>query len=200
MNFGFDIDGVLYPWHMLVWKWYVDKTGENISMVDFWKYPHGHVANNEGQSWVTEMVKNPIPYTNQPVHAGVIRAVKYIANHYADNIYYITGRPVHVKDATRDWLKESRLPFADNLIFADEYELDMLEFGKIEGKIAAVIGTDCSYYVEDRPKYLEMIPYFATTFIMNTPCNQYREFDNCYRIDDLDEIPVFLDQFGELKR
>jgi uncharacterized HAD superfamily protein len=195
MNFGFDIDGVLYPWHMLVWKWYVDKTGENISMVDFWKYPNGHVANNEGSPWVTEMVKNPLPYIAQPVHAGVLRAVKYIANHYADTIYYITGRPLHVRNATRDWLKHNRLPFAENLIFADEYELD-----GVKGKEAAVIGTDCSYYVEDRPKYLETIPMFATTFIMNTPYNQYREFDGCYRIDDLDEIPVFLDQFGELKR
>ena len=196
MNFGFDIDGVLYPWHALVWKWYVDNIGTiKISMVDFWKNPGGLVAISEGSYWVTEMVKNPIPYTSQPVHAGVLRAVKYIANHYADNIYYITGRPVHVRDATQDWLKENRFPFAENLIFGDEYELD-----GVKGKEAAVIGTDCSYYVEDRPKYLETIPLLATTFIMNTPYNQYREFDGCYRIDDLDEIPVFLDTFGEVKR
>jgi len=194
MNFGFDIDGVLYPWHALVWKWYVKNIGIKVSMVDFWK-PDGLVAKSEGSPWVIEMVANAEHYTSQPVHAGVLRAVKYIANHYADNIYYITSRPIHVWNRTKDWLIANRLPFAENLIFAEEYE-----FEGIVGKVAAVIGTDCSYYVEDSPKYLEMIPYFATTFIMNSPENQYREFDGCYRIDDLDEIPVFLDTFGEVKR
>jgi len=195
MNFGFDIDGVLYPWHVEVWKWYIDKTGENMSMTEFWKYPDGHVAKNEDQSWIIEMVNNPVPYVSQPINIEVLNSVRHIADHYANNIYYITSRPTKVKDVTRQWFEASRLPFAENLIFADEYELD-----GVKGKEATVLGTKCSYYVEDRPKYLETLPLFSTVFIMNTPYNQWREFNGCYRIDDLNEIPAHLDRFGVKKQ
>jgi hypothetical protein len=167
MRLGFDIDGVLYPWHEEVWKWYVRRNGEPISFIEFWRWPGGWVARNEGTAIVKSLVKETLPYVSAGINEVDVSIVNDIANEFFDDIYYITSRPENLHYDTSKWLKESGFPFADNLIMADGNG----------GKIQVVKDTGCNYYVEDRPKYLELLPEVTKAFKMIRPYNMYKMFD-----------------------
>lgn len=186
MIFGFDLDGVLYPWHYVAWEWYRDLTNdEGMDFYDFWKYPDGWVANNEGSYVVEAMVKNKKNYTKSPMSHYVREAVYNIANKYADKIYYITGRPTHVKDITRKYLMDSRMPQAENLYFSDENG----------GKLEIIKELGCDYYAEDRPKYLEILPEVTKVFAVVAPYNTYKKWD-AYVVHHVMEIADILEKIN----
>jgi len=186
--FGFDIDGVLYPWHIIAWKWWKERTGNSTtSFHEFWKYPGGWVAENEGTQLVLDMVAHKPNYTSAPISPYVHQAVWDIAENYADKIYYITGRPTHIKDATRQYLLDNKMPQAKNLYFSDENG----------GKLEIIKSLGCDYYVEDRPKYLEILPQITTVFAIICPYNMYREWD-AITIHHVMEIPRILDSIEEI--
>lgn len=187
MIFGFDLDGVLYPWHFVAWEWYKRTVGDrNMSFDDFWKYPDGWVSNHQESDIVAEMVKDEANYIAVPYSPYVLGTVQDIANNYADKIYYITGRPTAVKDATRKHL--IKLPQAENLYFSDENG----------GKLQIIKELGCDYYAEDRPKYLEILPAVTSVFAVTTPYNTYREW-NAIRISHVTEIPEHLERLNESK-
>jgi uncharacterized HAD superfamily protein len=189
MIFGFDLDGVLYPWHLVAWHWYKNNTDDkNISFDDFWKWPGGWVAENEGSQTVLDMVNDAENYTSIKISHHVFNAVWNIANKHASTIYYITSRPVAVKDATRKYLIDNNMPQAKNLYFADEHG----------GKPLLVKDLECDYYAEDRPKYLEVLPEITSVFVVTTPYNTYREWD-AIRVHHVMEIPEILESLNELQ-
>lgn len=181
---GFDIDGVLYPWHEEIWKWYTKRNGEDISFYDFWKYPDGWVSRNEGTAIVRALVKETLPYVSAKASEADVSIVNDIAKNLVDEVYYITSRPKKLHYDTATWIKDSGFPFADNLIMADENG----------GKVKVVKDTKCNFYVEDRPKYLELLPVVTDVFKMTTPYNTYKKF-NAIPIGNLVEVYYYLDQW-----
>ena len=176
MRIGFDIDGVLYPWHEEVWKWYVRRNGEPISFIEFWKYPDGWIAKNEGSAVVKAMVKETLPYVSAPANEADVSVMHDITKFF-DDIYYITSRPEHLHYDTAQWLRKNDFPFADNLIMADGNG----------GKVQVVKDAQCNFYVEDRPKYLEILPEITQVFKMTRPYNMYRKF-NAITVGSLFEV------------
>ncbi len=188
MIFGFDLDGVLYPWHYVAWQWFKETTAdEDMGFEDFWKWPGGWVAENEGTQTVLDMVNDAKNYTSVQISPYVFDAVWNIANNHADKIYYITSRPTVVKDSTRKYLIDNNMPQAENLYFSDENG----------GKPQIVGELECDYYAEDRPKYLEILPQITSVFVVTTPYNIYREWD-AIRIQHVMEIPKILENINEL--
>ncbi len=188
MIFGFDLDGVIYPWHKYAWEWYVKRTGNEISFNDFWKYPDGFVPSNDTSDIVKEMVDESETYWMHPVSPFVSHAVQKIGV-MADSVWYITSRPTWVKEKTAEWLQTQGFPFSNQLLFADEYG----------GKYRAVMGAKCDYYAEDRPKYLEVLPEITNVFIITTPYNTYKEFDGV-RVNHVMEIPSILERDNGFQR
>jgi len=182
MILGFDVDGVLYPWHEEAWKWYLNHKKKSISFIDFWKYPNGLVATLEGSPIVKEMVSAILPYISAPHNNVDASIVSSLAN-VVSKIYYITSRPHHVAYDTQKWLADSGFPQADNLIMAD----------KNGGKFAVVKDVKCDYYVEDRPKYLETLPAITYVFQMIRPYNTYKVFD-AHKVGNLYEVYDVLTQ------
>lgn len=183
MRIGFDIDGVLYPWHEEVWKWYVNRNGSRISFIDFWKYPDGWVAKNEGSAIVKALVKEDLPYVSAKPSKADVSIVTEIAR-LVDEVWYITSRPKNLHYDTAKWLKDNEFPFADNLIMADENG----------GKVKVVKDKKCDIYVEDRPKYLELLPEVTTVVKMTRPYNMYDVFD-AYPIGNLYELYDYIKFF-----
>ena len=188
MILGFDIDGVLYPWHKEVWKWYSRRNKEHVSFYEFWKWPNGWIANNEGSSVVKAMVSETLPYVSAKADDTDVSVVNDIAELFIDEIYYITSRPKKLHYDTEKWLSDSGFPFVDNLIMADGNG----------GKVKVVEDVGCDYYVEDRPKYLEVLPKITTVFQMTQPYNSYRLFD-AHIIGNLVELYQYLDAWGVRK-
>lgn len=195
MILGFDIDGVLYPWHEEVWKWFIRRGGESrwgdgtpISFYEFWKWPNGWIANNEGSDIVKKLVKETLPYVSAKANEADVSIVNDIAEKFADKIYYITSRPMQLQYDTTKWLRDSEFPFVDNLIMADGNG----------GKVKVVKDVGCDYYVEDRPKYLEILPEITTVFQMTQPYNAYKIF-NTHIIGNLVELYQDLEAWGVKK-
>ncbi len=189
MIFGFDIDGVLYPWHLIAWDWYKRTTGDvSMSFEEFWTFPDGWVPKHDDSKLVKEMVMAKENYTAIPISPYVYTAVWNIADNYADKIYYITGRPTAVKDDTRKYLKDNKMPQADNLYFSDENG----------GKLQIIKKLGCDYYAEDRPKYLEILPEITSVFAVTAPYNTYREWD-AIRVPHVMQIPEELEKIDGTK-
>lgn len=187
MILGFDLDGVLYSWHEEIWKWY-NRRNEHVSYYEFWRWPNGWVARNEGSSIVKTMVNETLPYVSAKASKADVSVVNDIAEKFADKIYYITSRPERLHYDTAKWLKDSGFPFVDNLIMADGNG----------GKVKVVKDVGCDYYVEDRPKYLEILPEVTKVFRMVTPYNTYKIFD-AYTIGNLVELYHYFDQWCKEK-
>jgi hypothetical protein len=183
MILGFDIDGVIYPWHEEAWKWFNRKlpNDEHISFIDFWKYPEGFVAKNEGTEIIKQMVADTFTYVRRRPDPVMVDTIQYIADNIVDEIYYITSRPHTTSFDTRIWLKHGEFPFHENLIMAD----------KNGGKVNTVKEVGCDYYVEDRPKYLEQLPAVTKVFQMIRPYNLYKIFD-AIRIGNFIELVAHL--------
>jgi uncharacterized HAD superfamily protein len=179
MVYGFDIDGVLYPWHVLAYRWYNAAYGTNMTFDYFWKYPDGFVSANEGSRSIEKMVKNPVLYTRKLPHL-ILNSLQFIADKYASNIYYITSRPEHVRDATRNWLIENHVPYAHNVVFVNGSKRD------------AVASYGCTYFAEDRPKHLDELEDITNLFIVNTPYNSFKEWQG-FRINHIMQIPDIID-------
>lgn len=182
-TFGFDLDGVLYPWHLMAWDWYKHTQNDDISFDEFWTYPDGWMATHEGEPIITQMVEEHSLYISSPISPYVHSAVWNIADNYADKIYYITGRPTAVKDITLKYLIDSKLPQAENLYLSDENG----------GKLEIIDELGCDYYAEDRPKYLEILPQVTTVFAVTAPYNTYREWD-AIRVSHVMQIPEYLER------
>ena len=190
MILGFDIDGVLYPWHEEVWKYYLRGDREYISFIDFWKYPGGWVAENEGSPIVEALVRADLPYISYKPPLADISIIDDIARlKQIDEIWYITSRPRQLQYDTAKWLKDFEFPFADNLIMADENG----------GKVKVVSDKKCDLYVEDRPKYLELLPKVTSVVKMIRPYNTYTVFD-AYPIGNLYELHDYIKFFITCKK
>lgn len=128
------------------------------------------------------MVNETLPYVSARASKADVSVVNDIAEKLVDEIYYITSRPKKFSYDTAKWLRDNEFPFADNLIMADENG----------GKVKVVKDVGCDYYVEDSPKYLEVLHEITTVFRMVTPYNTYKTF-NAYTIGNLVELYDHLD-------
>lgn len=185
MVVGFDIDGVLYPWHERIWEWYKDNHNENMTFKDFWRVPDGFIAKHEGTILVDNLVQIPFIYNNTIVNESVVNAVKRI-NNISTNIYYITARPTELKRATKKWLKTNGFPRPENLVFSDD-------FG--DGKVTAVKRFGCNYYVEDRIGHaLDISESGIPVFLVNQPYNIGHEINNnIKRVQDVQDVADILE-------
>jgi hypothetical protein len=59
MSFGWDIDGVLYPWHDYAYEQAKLSLGD-ITFDEFWHPTDGWVVNNEGSTLMMNIVNNPL--------------------------------------------------------------------------------------------------------------------------------------------
>lgn len=178
---GFDIDGVLYPWHEIVHEYYGDILAPGVNFFDFWKVPDGWMTQHEGTVGVKNMVHDPLMYTKRSIRPDFLKAVNEVAE-MVDELWYITMRPPDCKTDTSMWLKRNRLPSFKNLIF---------EPGTEKSEHVAKLGV--SIYVEDRPVHInDLIPVecLTTLVVVNTPYNMTMDLpEKCVRINSVLELP-----------
>ena len=180
----FDLDGVLYPWHEEVWKWYNNRSTNNISFIEFWKYPNGWIHKNEGTAIVKALVNETLPYVSAKAKESDVSIVDDIVKDFNAEIYYITSRPERFHYDTAKWLKDSKFPFTDNLIMADGNG----------GKVKVVKDVGCDIFVEDRPKYLTALAEVTNVVKVVTPYNTYEAF-HAHPIGNLVELYNYIDHF-----
>lgn len=171
MKVGFDIDGVLYPWHELIWLYY-SKLPEYklINESKFWNV----FVPQMDEDQINEMLNLPF-YDVLPPYPDTILLIKMLQTMNAD-IYYISSRPVNMFNLTEDWFEKYNLPFL-NLYFT-------VRFSKSD-VIKQLGGLD--FYFEDQLKHSEDITKNTDTLVFlrdRVYNNVFYEYKNVLRYED----------------
>jgi len=153
MRIGFDIDGVLYPWHKYALNHLKRFNGEKISYDEFWSNPLEYYPDD-----VYGEIARIIEYYNQErlTYSIYERLYKLSRNH---EIFYVTSRPENCKEITKKWALESELPCLDNLYIAKD-------------KDPIIKDLHLDYYIEDLPKVVDKIKEHTKVLLINQPWNR----------------------------
>lgn len=181
MSFGFDIDGVLYPWHDYVFEASQPYIG-NMTLEEFWNPIGGWWGRQEGTIFMQNMVSNPLLYYKQNINNDIVKALHEIQEITGHSFCYITGRPKSIYLDTVKLLTRSGVPDHDMLFFTEQGE----------SKERLIKEKKCTYFVEDRPKHVLEVNKHTFVFLVDHLYNAGMEFKNTMRINSVTDIPDIL--------
>ena len=181
MSFGFDIDGVLYPWHDYVFEASKPYTG-NMTPEEFWNPDGGWWVRQENTIFMQNMVNNPLLYYKEEISDSIVDALHKIQEITGHDFCYITGRPSDVYLETAKLLARSGVPNHDMLFFT----------GHRASKEHLVKERKCTYFVEDRPKHVLEVNEHSFVFLVDHLYNEGMEFKNTLRVSSVTDIPDIL--------
>lgn len=152
INIGIDIDGVIYPWHYSIYKYFTEFKNFIGTQYEFWKY--FNTLSKEEQHYFVEL---PFIYSDTTPHEDVLNTLPLLAE--LGEIYYITHRPSAVKYQTEKFFLKYNLPFSENLIFTDD-------------KVTFIRLKNIKYFVDDLPKNIEDVSGITKAYLFKAPHNK----------------------------
>lgn len=139
MNIGFDLDGVLYPWHEAVTQYLeIYKKNLNVSYKDLWSDPYKYLSEEE---W-DYLASIPTVYETHVPQQKALDLLNKLDKE-GHSIFYITHRwSSDVMRVTERYLSKYNFPQRNNLISTKD-------------KGQAVRSHEIDLFVEDKPETLE---------------------------------------------
>jgi len=178
--FGFDIDGVLYPWHELAYEWAIEALHEDISFDDFWR-KGGFVSQNEGSIFLNNMVRNPLLYNKRSIPPYIVDAAWKISDIFEGKICYITSRPAGIEADTMSWVHRNKLPRPEMIFFSKNMPKDT---------IVKEIGV--THFVEDHHKYITQLEPIVQLYVIDMIYNEHMKLSTAIRVNDISDIPALI--------
>jgi hypothetical protein len=176
MNLGFDLDGVLHPWHEGVWKLLKGRGYIDSSFEQFWSNWTEWKENN--RILFMNMVNDPLMYSTQAPYYGADKMLQELKDR-GHKIWYITQRPSHLDFTTKAWAKRWKLPNYENLIRVET------------SKKKAVIEKEIDLFVEDAIRHAEELNGFTKVILVKRPYNVevHDKFDT---VDSVLEVTKYI--------
>ena len=177
-NIGFDIDGVLYPWHTAV-DTYLKAYCNIDAGIDLWKNPLKYIS----PQFADNLCRMEDLCTKFIPDKDMLDVLWKLSEKH--NIYYITSRPDDVKTATEMYFQKYGFPQNYNLTFTKDksfwvkyYEIDL--------------------FVEDRDKFALELKDITNVVLVRQPWNEelWSDFAN---IRHIGELPKLLEAYAERK-
>lgn len=184
MNYGFDLDNVVYSF-VRAFNNHLSKTvGSNIAYEDIKDYYwHNAIDGLSENQFFTELDRFGCSggYLNLKLIKNAVSVIT-ILDEIADDIYFVTGRPAYAKEDTekalkRDFqLKHSGLHFSHG----DDHKADAINS----------LGIDV--FVEDAPHYAMSIAENtgAIVYLMDAPYNQQVSHPKITRVNSWFELLI----------
>jgi uncharacterized HAD superfamily protein len=151
MNIGIDIDGVLYPWHYSVYKYFTEFKNFIGTQYEFWNY-FKKLPKDE-QLYIVNL---PFLYSDTTPHDDVLETLPLLST--IAEIYYITHRPISVEHQTEKFFVKYNLPFSENVVFTD----DKATFIRLK---------NIKYFVDDTPKNIDDVKGITRAFLFKARHN-----------------------------
>jgi uncharacterized HAD superfamily protein len=170
---GFDLDGVLYDWHRVIYEWMVNTyTDFDVSYADFWIE---WIDQEEHKELASFLMKTPIFVTKLIMSDTMRNTLWHLAE--TNELFYITARPQEVHFGTSWWIKTSRIPNPENLLFAQD-------------KLPQIINHEIDYFVEDMTKHALALQNHTKVILVEKPWNTIiqEEFPTIFSINQLPEL------------
>jgi uncharacterized HAD superfamily protein len=177
MKIGFDLDGVLYPWHKYFYELVSNRYSEYSEMG--YRYFWSKVKTFEKEDErLTKLVSLPGLYMKGVIDEDILYYITELSKR--NEIYYVTCRPANATKATIMWMTRNALPSSpENLYMLDESKRDK------------VIELDLDYYVEDRLEHLEDLKDITNVLLVRHPWNNYgKDIDPSFK--DTKEALLYL--------
>lgn len=174
MNIGFDLDGVLYPWHQAAYDYMCRYHSYEKNFRYFWTE---ETKNYDKLMW-DYLLNNLELYTR--FIPDVIMMNKLSELDKNNTLFYITGRPESARLTTERYLKRFNFPQHENFTVVTNFN-----------KLPYIVLNEIEYYFEDRPEIALSLKDFTNVLLINQPWNedvqnQFHNFNNT--VDALDFI------------
>lgn len=174
MRIGLDIDGVIYPWHYSVYRYFTEFKGFDGNQREFWDY--WKTFSPEKQDYYVSI---PLLYNDTVPSGCVLDALNSIAT--LGEMYYITSRHGdELELAAQKFFDKYDVPFKENLFF-----------NKDKATTCRLLGID--KYIDDLTKNLFPMLNVCDCYLMAAPHN-YRDRDGFKVVSSLKEF------YNEIKR
>lgn len=174
MKIGLDVDGVVYPWHYSIYRYFTEFKGFSGNQREFWDYFKAFP--DEKQDYYVSL---PHLYNDTIPSSCVIDALNSIAT--LGEMYYITARwSDDLKLAAQKFFDKYNVPFKENLIF-----------NKDKATTCRLLGIDA--YIDDLPRNLIPVQNVCDCYLMAAPHN-YKDRDGFKVVNSLKEF------YNEIKR
>lgn len=158
MRIGFDLDGVLYPWHLYFYL-HVSKFSSkyfDLGYTSFWE----RIKDLEtADSSLYDAVKIPWLYNKEKIDSTLKIMLDSLSE--SNELYYITARPKEAEDATKSWVVASELPQGENLYITNGCKDSVIRDLKLD------------YYVEDRLENYAKLKDLVRVILIKHPWNNY---------------------------
>lgn len=149
---GFDLDGVLYPWHESVYTFYEYEMGYTKSYKEFWE---------EVNLWPKEkqeyLVSLPFLYENKVPSESLMNFLYFCKNN-ADDMYYITNRPEDLERITKRYFRRYDFPYPDNLFITGDKATTCRYLG-------------VTHFLDDHAKHVKAVEGISKAYLMAKPWN-----------------------------
>jgi len=174
---GFDVDGVIYPWHEIVVKDMI-LTGDVPVDTTVRRFFLDIMPNLSTE--IQQIIVNNSRYYIRPF---LREGAKKVLNHLKSDweIYYITSRPYEVESATRAWFRTMGLPNKENVYVVNGGKRPMVEL------------LDLDVFVDDRTSHVEELHDICPVILVTHPWNEDYNEDNHVRVDQLHELIPLLE-------
>jgi uncharacterized HAD superfamily protein len=161
MKIGFDLDGVIYPWH-----WYVYNDMHKNGLVDatydvFWS---SGMWKEEGyQEIISKYAKDPLLY-GYTIESSVEISIRALAN-LDTRFFFVTQRPENCAISTVNWINNNIRGILTPDIYVCKDKIEVLK------KLHSYVLLD--YYLEDRIELAEKVSALGIkTLLITTPYNR----------------------------
>lgn len=151
MQIGLDIDGVIYPWHDSIYRYFREFRGFTGEEVEFWEY-----FRSLPQSTIEYYVSLPMMYLDTTPRASTIKAIPALAE--LGEIHYITSRQPSLHRATLKFFGIYDLPFKENLHFTED-KASVIRLKRID------------YYLDDLTRFIDQVRGLTNAYLMCQPHN-----------------------------
>lgn len=151
MRIGLDIDGVIYPWHYSVYRYFTEFRGFEGTEPEFWDF-----FRTLSESRQEYFVSIATLYLNQVPTQDALTYVPMLAN--LGELYYITSRPEHLKWATQKFFNMYDLPFKENVIFS-----------KDKATYVRLLGL--KYFLDDIPSNVKSLQGLTNAYLFKSSHN-----------------------------
>lgn len=152
MIIAFDLDGVLYPWHEIVFAFFKEQgiVPPETSFDFVW-------GERLFERQVAYAASLPFLYSRAGASKELVSFLRDLAGR--NEIYYITSRPPEARFSTALYLERYGFPFFHNLIFT-----------KTKDKVALFLGVD--FFVEDSGPTAEKLGRFCDVILIKGAHNK----------------------------
>jgi uncharacterized HAD superfamily protein len=182
MRIGFDVDGVIYDWHMSVYDYGVRYLDVKDTFEDYW---NDLISGKYNSIYINNLIKNPILVTNRDINPKILDMLNALSREHT--IYYVTARPDELNFATKQWFKRNKLPQQENLYITNNGD-----------KVKYIVDHKIDVFVEDREKNaIELKDYTKVILVKQLWNESIRDQFLC--VNTVLELPEVLESLKVLK-